>query len=64
MLKLCHCRERSVDTEHATYVIHSTPCCGRECYELAIEAAGTSIHNVVMVTYRRPHEAALHAAVG
>jgi hypothetical protein len=41
--KLCFCRERQVDLERATYTVDATPCCGRECYEEALEAHGNNI---------------------
>jgi hypothetical protein len=53
MMKLCFCRERQVDLDHATYVINGTPACGRDCYEEMLEALGVSIHHVAQVTYRR-----------
>lgn len=58
MMKFCFCRDRQVDLEHATYAINGTPCCGRDCYEEAIEAQGVGIHHVVQVTYRKPLVAA------
>ena len=36
MMRLCFCGRRETDTEHATYVIAGTPCCGRNCYDVCL----------------------------
>lgn len=51
LLKLCFCRERQVDLKRATYTVSGTPCCGRDCYEEALEAQGVDIDHIIVVAY-------------